>query len=248
MGAEFKDFFSGQADDYAKYRPLYPESLYQYLASQVQEKHLAWDVGAGNGQAAVELAKYFDSVVATDPSQKQLANAIPHQKVKYRCAKAEAGGLEKNSADLITVAQAFHWFDQPKFFAEVENAAKSRGILAVWCYETAHVNPKIDVVVNKLYEDILGKYWDQGRRLVEEGYRNEKFPFTELKPPTFSMNAEWTAEEMLGYLGTWSALQNYLKEKGSDPREQVSQELRKVWGSGKLVVYWPLSLRVFRVN
>ncbi|MGZ3695258.1 MAG: class I SAM-dependent methyltransferase [Bdellovibrionota bacterium] len=242
----FKDFFSTQANDYAKYRPTYPASLYEYLASIAPAKDLAWDVGTGNGQAAIELAKFFTKVIATDPSEKQLAEAVANSGVEYRCATAEKSGLEAASADLITVAQAFHWFDQPKFFAEVKRVAKPGAALAVWCYELAHVNPEIDEIVMELYRGILGPYWDNGRKLVEEGYRNEKFPFAELKPPPFQMQAAWSSQEMLGYLGTWSALQKYRKEHGRDPRELIFDKFSAAWGEQSRLVSWPLSLRVFR--
>jgi ubiquinone/menaquinone biosynthesis C-methylase UbiE len=244
----FKDFFSTQATDYAKYRPTYPPELFQYLASLAQEHDCAWDVGTGNGQAAVELAKFFGKVFATDPSEKQLREAAQNPGVEYKCAPAELSGLPGGVADLVTVAQAFHWFDQPKFFAEVKRAAKPGAALAVWCYELTSVSAEIDKVVMELYEGILGKYWDGGRKLVEQGYRNEKFPFPELKPPVFKMEVEWTAEQMLGYLGTWSALQKYRKEQGKDPRELIAEKLVALWGDQTRPVSWPLSLRVFAVK
>lgn len=244
----FKDFFSTQASDYAKYRPKYPAELYAYLAGLPRQREICWDCGTGNGQAAVELAKFFPRVVATDPSEKQISAAVPAKGVEYSVARAEASKLPDHSVDLITVAQAFHWFDQPQFFAEVSRVSKPGAVLAVWCYELTDVNVEINAIVMELYRGILGTYWDNGRKLVEEGYRNEKFPFPELMPPPFAMRAEWTAQDMLGYLGTWSALQKYKKEKGSDPREAIAAKLEKAWGSGSRTVSWPLSLRVFQVS
>jgi ubiquinone/menaquinone biosynthesis C-methylase UbiE len=244
----FKDFFSTQATDYAKYRPTYPPELFEYLSTLAKAHGLAWDVGTGNGQAAVELARFFGKVIGTDPSEKQLREAAANPGVEYRCAPAELGGLPEGAVDLITVAQAFHWFDQRKFFAEVKRVAKPGAALAVWCYEITSVNPELDKVIMELYQGILGAYWDSGRKLVEQGYRNEKFPFPELEPPGFKMAAEWTAEQMLGYLGTWSALQKYRKEQSKDPRELIAERLVALWGEQARMVSWPLSLRVFEVK
>lgn len=245
-----KDFFSAQATDYSKYRPHYPDSLFSYLASISPERELAWDCATGNGQAAVELARHFRQVIATDLSDKQLAESVAHPKVEYRKATAEHSGLEDMSANLITVAQAFHWFDQPQFFHEVRRVCRPGGVLAIWCYELAVVNENVDTTVLRLYRDLLGGYWDPARRLVEEGYKNEKFPFNELTPPVFDMHTDWDFGEFLGYLGTWSAWQKYLREKGEGELVKFASELKEAWGNPaeKKRVGWPLSLRVFQVS
>lgn len=244
-----KDFFSAQATDYSKYRPHYPASLFDYLASITPERELAWDCATGNGQAAVELARHFRQVIATDLSDKQLAESVPHPKVEYRKATAEHSSLEDMSANLITVAQAFHWFDQPLFFREVKRVCRPGGVLAIWCYELAVVNENVDSTVLRLYRDLLGAYWDSARRLVEEGYKNEKIPFNELTPPVFDMHVDWDYSDFLGYLGTWSAWQKYLREKGEGELVKFSGELKEAWGNPaeKKRVGWPLSLRVFQV-
>lgn len=249
-GEGFKDLFSTQASDYVRYRPHYPAALFRELSKACANHDLVWDCGTGNGQAAVSLAAHFKKVIATDPSEKQLAEAVAHEKVEYRKAAAEKSGLEDSSVDLITVAQAFHWFQQPEFFKECSRVAKPGCVLAVWCYELAMITPEIDRVVMVLYKDVLGPYWDDGRRLVEEGYRNEIFPFEEITAPKVSMGAEWNFADLIGYLGTWSAFQKYLKEKGYDPRVPLMPNFQKAWGdmSGVNAVTWPLSLRMFRIG
>lgn len=246
----FKDLFSSQAADYSKYRPTYPEGLFSYLASLCPERELAWDCGTGNGQAAVELSRHFRQVIATDPSDKQLAESVECPNVEYRKAKAEQSGLEDYSANLITVAQAFHWFDQPAFFREVKRVSQPGGVLAIWCYELAVVNESVDSTVLRLYRDLLGAYWDPARRLVEEGYKNEKIPFNELEPPVFDMHADWDLSEFAGYLSTWSAWNAYLRDKGEGELVNFASELKEAWGdpAKKKRIGWPLSLRVFQVS
>jgi SAM-dependent methyltransferase len=240
-----KDLFSRHSSEYARFRPRYPEGLYEYLAARCQTKHLAWDCGTGNGQAAVGLARYFEKIIATDPSASQLANAQGHPRIQYEVAPAEAAPLENESADLVTVAQAFHWFDPSGFFSETKRVLRPGGVVAIWCYGLAQINPKVDAVVLKLYEDVLGNYWEPERKLVDEGYRNSEFPFEEFPAPTFKMELEWTLEQWIGYLSTWSALKTFKERNHADPLEDARAELEKSWGDPfiKRLVAWPLSLR-----
>ena len=242
----FKDHFSRDSKSYAEYRPGYPAELFAWLASVSPGRALAWDAGTGNGQAAVVLAAYFERVIASDPSEKQIEEATSHPKVDYRIA-AETAGLAPGSADLITVAQALHWLDRPKFWTEVKRVLRPGGLIAVWCYELQQVAPDIDAVINWFYRETVGPYWTPDRKLVEDGYRSVEFPFDELPVPAFSMTTQWTLDQQAGYLGTWSAVGKYRKEMGADPIPQVRDELERVWGDQVRRVEWPLSVRVGRV-
>src|SRR5439155_3607676 len=128
----FKDYFSAHASAYAKHRPQYPPALFEYLASVAKGHEWAWDCGTGNGQAALGLTPYFEHVLATDPSEEQIRNAFRHPKIVYRLARAEEPGVEPGTIDLITAAQALHWFDYAKFFEEAKKALKPDGVIAVW--------------------------------------------------------------------------------------------------------------------
>jgi SAM-dependent methyltransferase len=245
--SHFKDLFSKQSTDYAKFRPTYPESLFTYLASLVDRRETAWDVGTGNGQAACMLAEHFARVHATDPSAKQIESAPTHPRVEYAVGPAEKFAGANESIDLITVAQAFHWFRQPEFFAEANRVLRPGGVLALWCYELAKITPEVDAVVLELYEGVLGPYWEGERHLVEEGYRSVSLPFPEIRPPAFEMQIEWSLEHLVGYLGTWSALQTYIRNQGSNPLEKYFPRLESAWGSpAKRLATWELALRIGR--
>ncbi|MGK5085380.1 class I SAM-dependent methyltransferase [Bdellovibrionota bacterium FG-1] len=247
--SEFKDLFSKKSGAYAKFRPKYPDLLFRYLASLVDEHELAWDVGTGNGQAAVKIADHFKRVVATDPSAKQISSAARRPNVEYRVGTAEKPVFKDRSLDLITVAQAFHWFRQDEFFAEAKRMLKPGGVLALWCYELIKISPEIDAVIHKLYKDILGPYWEKERALVEEGYRNVVFPFKEITAPQFEITAEWSFAHLIGYLGTWSALQAYVQAQKSNPLEAMYGELKTAWGDApKRSVRWEIGMRVGRGN
>ena len=244
----FKDNFSVQAADYAKFRPTYPDALFEYLVSLCEKRESAWDCGTGNGQCAVSLAKYFDAVIATDPSDKQLANATPNPRIEYRLGSAEASGLSAHSIDLVTVAQALHWFPVEKFWAEVRRVLRPDGIIAVWCYELMNITPQINAIIDRFYRDIVGPYWDFERKLVETGYRTVDFPFREFQPPSFEMSTSWSLGHLKGYLQSWSATQKYVAVNGKNPLTLIDADLSMAWGDPErlCMVKWPLSVRVGR--
>src|SRR5216110_2684818 len=126
---KFKDHFSGQAVEYAKFRPHYPGELFEYLTSISPRHELAWDCATGNGQAAVGLARHFDSVIATDASAQQIASAELNDRISYRVAPAEASGIDSASVDLTLAAQALHWFDIDRFFREAKRVSRKNGVL-----------------------------------------------------------------------------------------------------------------------
>ncbi|HEU5312342.1 MAG TPA: class I SAM-dependent methyltransferase [Candidatus Udaeobacter sp.] len=241
----FKDHFSAQAADYAIFRPSYPPELFDYLGTVVLSHQFAWDCGTGNGQAAVALALVFDRVIATDASEKQIANAEPRERVEYRVAPAENSGIESGTIDLIMVAQALHWFDLDRFYAEARRVLKPDGVLAASAYNLLHIEPAIDEVVNQYYYEVVGPFWPPERQLVEQ-FADLPFPFHKIDPPKFEMTAQWNLDHLVGYLGTWSSTQRFIAAKGSDPLEQVTDELRNAWGDPQQTrkVIWPLTLRV----
>jgi SAM-dependent methyltransferase len=250
MSSEVKDHFSGHADQYEAFRPNYPAALFKYVSSLCDLHELAWDCATGNGQAAVELAPHFRKVVATDASAKQIEQARLRDNIEYLVAPADRAPLRDASVDLVTVAQALHWFDLPSFYAEVRRVARLGGILAVWCYELHTISPAIDAVVSRLYSDIVGAYWPPERRLVEEGYATLPFPFDELKPPSFQMTHDWDLAHLLGYVDSWSATQRYRAQTGKDPRDLVRSELEAAWGepNKSRTVTWPLRVRAATVR
>jgi SAM-dependent methyltransferase len=248
-GVTFKDHFSRQAGDYAKFRPRYPQKLFDYLGSIAPSRQLAWDCATGNGQAAVGLASVFDHVIATDASEKQIANAQSHQIVEYRVVPAENSGIGSETTDLIMVAQALHWFDVDHFYPEVRRVLKNNGVFAASAYNLLHVEPAIDELMNRYYYDVVGPFWPPERKLVEQ-FGDLPFPFHKVDAPKFEMTAQWNLDHLFGYLQTWSSTQRFIAAKGSDPLEQIMDELHRAWGNSNQTrrVTWPLVVRIGRVN
>jgi len=244
----FKDHFSGHSQEYSTFRPDYPAQLFARLASLCNERKLAWDCATGSGQAAVSLAEFFDAVIATDASANQISNATPANGVTYSVAPAEQSGLKPGSADLITVAQALHWFNLDEFTEEAKRVLKAQGVLAVWTYGLFSVNPVLDASIENLYGDIVGKYWAFERKMVEGGYADVEMPFESIEIKPMEMAQNWRFADVIGYLNTWSAVRAYEKENGSNPLELVYEDMLQAWGHPDVVrvVTWPLIIRAWR--
>jgi ubiquinone/menaquinone biosynthesis C-methylase UbiE len=238
----FPDYFSGHASDYAEYRPQSPGQLYRFLADNCVERRLAWDCATGNGQAAVSLIRFFDRVVATDASGTQIAAARPHPEIRYAVAAAEDSGLAEASVDLVTVAQALHWFNIDAFLAEATRVLKPGGIVAAWSYEKCSVDADIDPIIERIFAEVEN-HWPAERRIVENRYSDIDYPWTLLEVPQYSMSEHWRVEQALGYFRTWSASKRYQQKNGRDPISRHEMALRKAWGNAGRAISWPLTVK-----
>lgn len=246
----YQHHFGQQSSDYLQFRPDYPDALYRYLATMVANHELAWDCGTGNGQAAVKLADYFKKVIATDLNQGQLAVAIQKDNITYTCAPAENSKIPDNSVDLITIAQALHWFHFPKFYQEAKRVSKKEGLIAAWCYSLGHINEALDAVIKKLYSDILGnQYWPKERVYIDKHYQTIPFPFKKMDTPQFEIVKNITYSQLIGYLNTWSALKEYKEKNQVNPLDLMEIELAKAWGSHEThCMHWPIHLLLAKVH
>ncbi|PIQ38673.1 MAG: SAM-dependent methyltransferase [Lysobacterales bacterium CG17_big_fil_post_rev_8_21_14_2_50_64_11] len=248
--ADFADHFSAHAAHYASARPCYPDALFAWLAQHCAAHDLAWDAGCGNGQASSALAKHFTHVYGSDPSRQQIAQAPAHPRVRYAVETAENCSLADASVDLISVAQAYHWFAQTRFCDAVRRVARPGALLAIYSYQRSSVNAAVDALFEHLYHDVLGRYWPAQRVQVETGYREVWFPFAELHDmPVWQLRCDWTLPQYLAYLRSWSACQTCLAATGNDPLHAMQPAFIQAWGEPTRVrrVVWPLNLRVGRI-
>lgn len=244
------DHFSSQAQQYHDFRPTYPPALFDWLAQHTPADATVWDCGCGSGQATLDLAARFGTVIGTDMSQKQLSQAQARPNIRYRCEPAEATSLADHSADLIVVAQALHWFRHDAFYAEVRRVAKPGALLVALSYQLQQVAPAIDLLVHQLYADILDGYWPPERKHVEDGYRNLPFPFARMAAPAFQLEAEWKLHQLLGYFESWSAVAAFKAARGGDPVAAMAAEFTQAWGDPerRRKVRWPLTILAGRID
>ena len=241
----FKNYFGPQAGSYLEIRPRYPAALFHYLALIAPNQRLAWDCATGNGQAAVGLAERFAQVIATDPSDVMIAHAIAHPRVTCRVGKYNSG-IEAQSASLVTVAQALHWFEIDPFFDEVRRVLMPGGVFAAWCYGLCRIDPRVDEVVDLLYRVTLGSFWPPERKLVDDAYRTIALPLAEMVAPRFEMTEEWTMAEFIRYVRTWSAVTKCIAARGELPLVAFEEALRDRWGASakRRTVRWPMHFRI----
>lgn len=243
-----KDLFSDHAKAYATFRPLYPQSLYDFIFSHVKDFGRAWDCGTGNGQVAQRLATRFRRVDATDISAKQLENAYKLDNVFYQISTAESAPFPEDSFDLISVGQAIHWFDRKKFYAECLKVGKQNSLLAVFGYSLVRGASEFNVLMDSFYYDEIYTYWEAERRIVDDQYQNMDFPFDAIPSPDFKISLEWTLPELQGYLNTWSAVQKYIKINGTNPVDHFIDRVKPLWKATRQSVYFPVFLNLGRIK
>ncbi|MEO8780013.1 MAG: class I SAM-dependent methyltransferase [Rhodanobacter sp.] len=246
----FKDHFSSCAADYATCRPTYPVELVNELANVSPSQGRALDCGCGTGQLSILLAERFGEVIATDASAAQIEKAQPHDRVTYRTALAECSGVPAGSVDLITVAQAAHWLDLEKFYAEARRVARPRAAIALITYGVLHLEGAVGRHMQRFYYETVGPYWPAERRHVEDGYRSLPFPFEEITLSKRAIDVWWGLEELVGYINTWSAVKAAEKALGETPVEALRDRLQKEWSNpiSRRRVRWPLSIRAGHIQ
>ncbi|WP_247233494.1 class I SAM-dependent methyltransferase [Telluribacter sp. SYSU D00476] len=240
-----KDLFSEQAAHYAQYRPTYPTALVEELASLAPARHTAWDCGTGNGQLAVLLSENFDKVIATDISAQQLLEAPQKHNITYLVEPAERTSAPDSTFDLVTVAQAIHWFSFEKFYGEVNRVLRPGGLLAVIGYGLCRVAPDIDPIIDYFYTHTVGPYWDAERRYLDEEYVTIPFPYKEINlMGAYKIQYDWSLPTFTNYLRTWSAVRHFQRVKQYDPVAGLEEMLVPYWIEGVRSVEFPLLLRI----
>jgi hypothetical protein len=199
----------------------------------------------------VPHAEHFAVVHATDVAPEQIAAAKPHPRVRYSVAPAEHSGLPDRSVDLVTVAQALHWFDVSAFFTEATRVARPGALLAVCNYPRPQfVDAELDRRFFAFYSQVVGPYWPPERRHIEDGYKTLPFPFEEVDAPEFGFELNWNLAQLEGYASSWSATARYRQALGTDPVPLLRESIEPAWPAGGIGVplRMPLGLRVGRLR
>lgn len=223
----------GISTAYAAFRPTYPAELFTSILSKVPSRNEGTkpvtrlvDIGCGTGQIFNDLAKHFSECLGVDPSPSQVAAATPFPNVKYIVGKAESFtipselGAWDGNVDLITVAQAMHWFDMPSFVERVDRLLRPGGVLAVTMYASIILEPE---GAQKTWYDfdrlmLEKRYWPDGRVHIDNQYKDLlphlRNRFTPLAEETFSPWKTLTVEGFINYMSTMSGVDRYKKQTG----------------------------------
>ncbi len=250
MSGAFIDNFSAVAGAYRQARPTYPAALIAELATFAPGRALAWDCGTGNGQAAVALTRHFDAVHATDPSEQQIANAERAERITYAVEAAEEVSLASRSVDLVLAAQAMHWFDLPRFYAQVKRVLKPGGVFAAIGYAWFYIDPQVDEAVEAALLRPMLPHWAANNAILWDGYRGIPFPGEDIRVPQPAIHLRWSADELIDYVRTWSAAAKYRAAEGEAKFEAALMQVREAWGDPgrERSVVMPMQVRVARLG
>ncbi|GLQ16460.1 hypothetical protein GCM10007879_07090 [Maritalea porphyrae] len=245
VGQDKNHFLKGGAL-YSTSRPTYPEALADVLMASCVERGHALDVGCGSGQLSVLLGDRFQKVTATDPSQTQLDSAVSHATVTYKMEPAEQISLPNNSVDLISAAQAAHWFDLDLFYNEVRRIARPNAVIALVTYGVPTMKGDIGRLFEKFYWQDIHSFWPDGRQHVENGYKNLAFPFVEREMPELSISRQWSLNQLIAYIYTWSAMRRARDAGNGRIIDEFIREARRCWPDeeSRKSVVWPVMGRL----
>lgn len=245
--AAFHDHFSAVAAEYSSARPEYPEALFDWIAAIAPSTEHVWEAGCGSGQASRSLARRFACVSATDPSGAQVAQAQGPANLVFSVEPAEKCSLPDASIDAVCVAQALHWFDRDRFFAQCMRVLKPDGVLVAWGYQDIEV-PEPLVVANAALQDRVRDYWPPQRADIDAAYASYRWPFEPIDTPHFELRAEWPLARLLGYFSSYSASKRCHEATGQDPVALHAAALAAAWGDPDVPrpVRWPLFVHACR--
>ena len=226
-------WFDAVAASYQQCRPRYPASLFRWIATQAPARQCCWDVACGSGQASLGLAHEFEQVEASDLSPAQIAAAPHHHRIHYRVASAAASGLAPQSMDAVVVAAAIHWLNIPEFNQEVLRVLRPGGLLVWVGYDPLQgAPPSPQTWLDDLYHRRLNKWWPPERALVDQRYAELPFPTTSQPiPAALRIELEWTADQVLGFISTWSALRR-AGDQAPSLLNTLQDELHALWPDG----------------
>ncbi len=245
-----QDNFSKQSGIYKKYRPTYPKELYDDLFKLTQARNECWDCGTGNGQVATELSKHFNNVYATDISEPQISNADQRNNIVYKVERVENTSFKDNQFDLVTVAQAIHWFDIPEFNKEIKRVTKNGGLVCIWGYGLLKIEKTLDDIIDQFYNEIVGPYWNLERKYIDDAYASINLDFKEITLiKEYSINVKWSLEELEGFFNSWSSVQNYINANGENPVQWIMSRVNKYWENGTTKeIRFPIFTRIGKVE
>ncbi|MBX9400068.1 class I SAM-dependent methyltransferase [Lysobacter sp. BMK333-48F3] len=251
----FKDHFSALARSYAASRPEYPDALFDAIGAHLPAGPVrVWEPGCGSGQATRGLAARYQRVHATEPSAAQIERHWAREaalrgegKVELAIEPAERCSLDDASVELVAVAQAMHWFERERFFAECERVLVPGGVLAVWAYGD-FLAPEGMVEAVEAFRARIDPYWQPENAEVRDRYAGYAWPFAALPAPELWLEAEWSLGRWLGYLHSLSAVERCRAATGDDPVALHRTALSAAWGAAEdlRTIQWPLHLHLRR--
>ncbi len=216
--------FSNRAENYARFRPGYPDELFTFIEAEMNLRSAdnIVDIGSGTGLFAEPLLKHGHQVVCLEPNE-DMRKAGEERLKKYPSfqsiqSTAEHTGLEDSSVDLITIAQTFHWLDPIAARVECNRILKPHGhVILAWNRQTNQT------AFGKKYTDLRNKY-----RIGEPGpVQIDPMVINDFFAPQQAMSKVFANKQLLDFEGLKGQLlsKSYIPLPGHELYDAMITEL-----------------------
>ncbi|KAI1362463.1 S-adenosyl-L-methionine-dependent methyltransferase [Xylaria arbuscula] len=222
--------------DYIQYRPIYKESFFRRILDYHTQKSeaslsLAHDVGAGHGIVAATLAKTFNRVVVSDPSEgyNEVARQLligqcgwPESKFRFLQEGAERSSVETATVDLITACECLHWTSPAEAIDEFARQLKTGGTLAITYYVWPIIvgNERAQWLWTEVFKVFskrpLGPLYHRATQICSNGYESIAIP------------AEQWANIKRVYVNASKGIESF-KMPGTTREINVGSDEERVW-------------------
>lgn len=197
--------FTGKAVSYQKYRPEYPNECISFILkrSKVTKDSVIADIGAGTGKLTKLFLDKGFKVIAVEPNS-DMINTLKdtlrnyENLVEVNLSSAENTKIASNSTDLITVAQAFHWFEPDLFKAECKRILKSNGYVAILA-NLLNLSFDMEIKIKEIHEKYTDYCFDKFKNSSITDFFNNSFFLKD-----FENNILLNEEEFVGLFNTMS--------------------------------------------
>jgi len=227
--------FTSRVDNYAKYRPGYPDDLVDLLNSECElnENSVIADVGSGTGILSALFLKRGNEVIGVEPNaaMRSAAEILLERYSRFRSVdgSAEATTLPTKSVDLILAGQAFHWFNRPKARIEFLRILKPLGfVVLIWNDRRLASTHFLSA-----YEDLLQKYGTDYQQVSHLNVTGEIAEF--FAPDTFELRIFENSQRLdFGSLKGRVCSASYTPEPGHPQFEPMLAQLREIFEANQV--------------
>lgn len=233
--------FTQVADVYQQFRPGYPGALYETLAQLVPPvpESCVLDVGCGTGNVTRELSKIYNSVYGVDPSEGMLEQArrVPVESINpisWTEGFSESLPFEAHFFDLITVAQAFHWFDADRFLKESKRVLKPGGLIAIFAEGPAPgmvYRSNIHKIIRNFKAgdgNTSGRSNNRPRQRPDELLQSHGF--SKVQKIVIEYDLAWEIDRFVGFMNSMSMMADFGADERAELNDMFELKLRELTG------------------
>lgn len=228
--------------------PLYPKEVYSYLAFMCKFNDCALDCGSVRSEVATALARKFKHVIAVSAEKRNVHNTPRYENVEYVVACPDEFNFAKESIDLLVVTDMNRQINLVKLLQTAHHDLRQHGIIALLCYERPEIDLALDSALKQFHNEVLKCFFPLSTEKM--WFDIEKhFPlYEEIHAPIFWSSIYWNFENLVTYINTWPAVQNFIDINNQSPLFEIINDLREKWGSETetKIINWRLKLQILK--